>query len=183
MLPCIMAIENEEERQTMDQLYRQNYKLMLYIAKGILKDQSKAEDAVSQTFVKIIEKFQKFSFEDCNKTKGLVVILVKHICYNMLREESHHSQVSLDEENFQADSFDLPCDHLLTEETYRALQAELNRLDEKFRIVLELKYVYDYSHEEIAQLLDISPGNARVRLHRAKAALAKAMNERGFHGE
>ncbi|MCI1965986.1 MAG: sigma-70 family RNA polymerase sigma factor [Oscillospiraceae bacterium] len=183
MLPCIMAIENEKERQTMEQLYQKNYKLMIYIAKGILKDQSKAEDAVSQAFIKIIEKFQKFSFENCNKSKALVVILVKHICYNMLRQESCHPEVLLEEAEFQGDWFDMPCEHLLTEETYQTLLTELERMGENFRIVLELKYVYNYSHQEIARLLDISPENARVRLHRAKTALVKALNERGIHGE
>lgn len=183
MLPCILAIQNENERQTMEELYRRNYKLMMYIAKGILKDQNKAEDAVSQAFLKIIEKFQKFSFENCNKSRGLVVILVRQICYNILRDESRHSEVSLEEEKFQADFFEMPCEHLLTEETYDALLSELDHLNKNFRVVLQLKYVYNFSHEEIARFLDISPENARVRVHRAKAALAKALNERGIHGE
>lgn len=66
-----MVIQNEEDRSTIENLYHNYHRLMMYIAREILKDQEKAEDAVSQTFIKIIDNLQKFSFEDCNKTKGL----------------------------------------------------------------------------------------------------------------
>lgn len=61
MLLCIMTIQNDNDRSIVERLYRENYRWMLYIAKQILKDQNKAEDAVSQTFLKIIDKLQKFS--------------------------------------------------------------------------------------------------------------------------
>ena len=84
MLLYIMAIQNDNDRNTVERLYRENYRWMLYIAKQILKDQNKAEDAVSQTFVKIIDKLQKFSFENCNKTRGLIGILVKDILFQSM---------------------------------------------------------------------------------------------------
>lgn len=92
-----MVIQNEEDRSTIENLYHNYHRLMMYIAREILKDQEKAEDAVSQTFIKIIDNLQKFSFEDCNKTKGLIGILVRNICYDMLRSENRWSLVSLDE--------------------------------------------------------------------------------------
>ena len=52
---------------------------MLYIANGILKDPFQAEDAVLQTFIKIIDKLQYFSFENCNKTRALLSILMKDL--------------------------------------------------------------------------------------------------------
>lgn len=156
MLLCIMAIQNDNDRRLVEQLYLQNYKLMMYIAKTILQDQDKAEDAVSQVFVKIIDKLQKFSFEDCNKTRGLIGILVKDTCYDMLRAEKHQSPISLDECDLSDPLEDLPDDILISEESYQILLNALDDLSEKTGSVLKLKYVYEYSNQQISELLNIS---------------------------
>lgn len=177
MLLCVMAIQSDGDRRTVEQLYRENSRWMLYLAKKILSDQDKAEDAVSQTFVKIIGKLQKFSFADRNKTRGLIGILVKDICYDMLKAEKYRNAVPLDERDTPAGADDLPFDHLLSEENYRLLLNALDGLSKKSGGVLKLKYVYDYSNQEIAEFLNISQENVRVRLHRAKTALLKALEE------
>jgi RNA polymerase sigma-70 factor (ECF subfamily) len=177
MLLCITAIQNDSDRNTVERLYCENYRWMLYVAKEILEDQDKAEDAVSQVFLKIIDKLQKFKLEDCNKTRGLIGILLKDICYDMLRAEKRRDFISLDEEDFPEDFEDFSQDHLLSEENCRALRDALPHLSEKENNVLKLKYIYGYSDKEIGQLLAISPENVRVRIHRAKAALLRVLKE------
>lgn len=183
MLFFITAIQNEDERRFVEQLYHQNYKLMMYIAQQILKDHDKAEDAVSQAFIKIIDKFEKFSFENCNKTRGLIGILVKDICYDMLKSEKHRDFISLEECDLPDNSDDIPFEALLSKDNYQALQDALTRLSEKSGSVLKLKYVYGYSDLEIAEFLNITHENVRVRLHRAKAALWKALKEGNIFDE
>jgi RNA polymerase sigma-70 factor (ECF subfamily) len=55
------------------------------------------------------------------------------------------------------------------QETARAVYAILDRLAERDRQVLILFELEDLSGEEVGQLLSISPANARLRLHRARA--------------
>ncbi|WP_243112577.1 MULTISPECIES: RNA polymerase sigma factor [Acutalibacteraceae] len=178
-----MTIQNETDRDAVERLYRQNYKTMMYIAIGILKDQSKAEDAVSQAFLRIIDKLQKFSFEDCNKTRGLIGILVKDICYDMLRADARQRPVDLEEFDLPSGSEDFPYESLLSAENYKTLVEALSGLNEKSSHILKLKYVYEYSDDEIARLLNISKENVRVRVHRAKTALLRALKEGGNRHE
>lgn len=96
-----------------------------------LKDQNKVEDAVSQAFAKIFDKLQKFSFEDCNKIKGLIGILVKDICYDMIKAEKYQGFIPLDECNLSDNSDDLPYDNLISEENYRTMMDALAGLSEK----------------------------------------------------
>ena len=49
------------------------------------------------------------------------------------------------------------------------VDAVLNKLEEKERTILELRYIGELTFSEIAQILDISVVNARVRTHRAIA--------------
>ena len=46
-----------------------------------------------------------------------------------------------------------------------------NKLTKKHRIVILLYYIKGYTQEEIAKLLNISPGTVRSRLYRARQAL------------
>ncbi len=51
------------------------------------------------------------------------------------------------------------------------LRAALAQLSEPLRVVVVLKDVYDWSHPEIAEHLDISVTAAKVRLHRGRKQL------------
>jgi len=51
------------------------------------------------------------------------------------------------------------------------LENALQALDEPHRVILVLKEIEGYSHQEIADLLGLSVGAARVRLHRARRRL------------
>ena len=53
------------------------------------------------------------------------------------------------------------------------LRAALDRLPEAQRQVVVMKDVYGWSHAEIAEAMDISVTAAKVRLHRARARLAR----------
>lgn len=57
------------------------------------------------------------------------------------------------------------------------LRSALDRLPEPQRQVVVLKDVYGWSHAEIAESMNISVTAAKVRLHRARARLAKDLEE------
>jgi RNA polymerase sigma-70 factor, ECF subfamily len=57
------------------------------------------------------------------------------------------------------------------------LRSALDRLPEGQRQVVVMKDVYGWSHGEIAEAMDISVTAAKVRLHRARARLARDLEE------
>ncbi|HEX3027639.1 MAG TPA: sigma-70 family RNA polymerase sigma factor [Clostridia bacterium] len=184
MLICIQTIQNDSERSLVEDIYRSHIGTMIYIAQGILKDRYRAEDAVSQAFLKIIDNLQKITWYDCNKTRGFVVIIVRNICLNMIKDEKHEKILPLElcgdvAENAQ----DEPLNFLINEETYNFILSCLSELCDSHKDILRLKLIYEYTDEEIADILDISQENARVRLHRAKKALIAQMQKRGGNYE
>ncbi len=62
-----------------------------------------------------------------------------------------------------------PEDALLGAEIHRAVTVALRRLPERQRAVMELRDVHGYEPEEVCELLELTPGNQRVLLHRARA--------------
>jgi RNA polymerase sigma-70 factor (ECF subfamily) len=60
-------------------------------------------------------------------------------------------------------------------ETRRMLAAAVADLPERQRVVVVLRDVEGYPAEEVCQILDITPANQRVLLHRARAAVRAAL--------
>ena len=53
------------------------------------------------------------------------------------------------------------------------LSKAFSSIPESYRIVLQLRDIEGYDTTEVAELLDISESNVKVRLHRARSALKK----------
>ena len=59
----------------------------------------------------------------------------------------------------------------------------ISQLDKKYADVLTLKFYYQYSDSEIAGLVQTSPENVRVRLHRGKRKLTALLKgDERFNG-
>jgi RNA polymerase sigma-70 factor (ECF subfamily) len=71
---------------------------------------------------------------------------------------------------------DAPEPAMLAAEARRALCDALLKLPERQRNVVTLRDVHGFTNEEICELLDLSPVNQRVLLHRARAALRDALD-------
>ena len=56
-----------------------------------------------------------------------------------------------------------------------AISEAISRLPESYRVVLQLRDVEGYSTAEVADALEISVSNVKVRLHRARAAMKKLL--------
>lgn len=62
---------------------------------------------------------------------------------------------------------------------HASLRAALNRLPDQQREILTLVFFHQLSGPEIAQMLNISEGTVKSRLHRAKEALRRIMQSEG----
>ena len=51
-------------------------------------------------------------------------------------------------------------------------------IDEKYKTVLELKYIIGFTDNEIAELLGITKKNVQIRLYRAKNLLRSKLGEK-----
>ena len=68
-----------------------------------------------------------------------------------------------------------PENHALTGEARRVIETALAGLPSRYRVVITLRDVEGYGADEVCSLLDISPGNQRVLLHRARAEIRRRL--------
>jgi RNA polymerase sigma-70 factor, ECF subfamily len=65
----------------------------------------------------------------------------------------------------------------LDDEAMARIRAEIDRLPEVQRMVITLRDVQGLSSDEVCDLLDLTPGNQRVILHRARAKVRAALED------
>lgn len=171
-----MTIENDYSRDKLEQLYCKYHKLVYHIAYNILKDPHLAQDVVQSVFIKLIDNLDKIDQIDCNKTKAFIVIISRNLSINLYRKRNRQNDMGLENlEEFLPDNSQSIDEKIISNEVLDRISCKIKKLHEPYADILTLKYYYQYSDKEIAQLLDITHENVRTRLHRARQSLIKLL--------
>ncbi len=191
MLQIILAINNENDRRFVEDIYIKYRKKIYCVAFNILKKEDMAEECVHDVINIVINNLDRFKLSDKNHFINLLVKCTRNAAINIYnREKKRRSfEVSMyinlnshdfDEEETEieiaddAENFD---DILITEENKKRLSELISELDVIYQDVLYLRYQMWMSNSEIAKLLGVSENVVKVRLHRAKAILLKTRRD------
>ena len=177
MLSLYLSMIDDESSQTkFEQLYMLHRHTMIYEANRILHDQMLAEDAVHDAFLRLMKHLENISDPECHKTRAFVVIVVRNIALDYCRRKQRQAELHVGSAAFTKAE-----NTLNPEETYeqKEMREDISRIMEQmhpsYAEILALKYTFEYSDQEIAQLLGITHENARTRLHRAKQQLKQKL--------
>ena len=179
------VVTNAETPQTVslideEQLVRENIGWMLVLAQHILGDRTNAEDAVQEAFISAFGGLP--NFEGRSSLKTWMHRITVNAALMKLRQLKRLIEQSIDEHLPDFDQYDcrieapwpnLVCaeDVLENKQLRRLVSEKVAILPEAYRIVLYLRDIEGYDTNEVAEFLGISASNAKVRLHRARAAL------------
>ena len=166
-------MRSEDDKNKMISLFNEYYYLMLHIAMEILKNRALAEDAVSTSIEKIIKNISNIEDVSCYKTKAYIAIIVKNTAIDILRKTTRdHSPVG-DLENLPdiIDTDPFMPENFINMEGYKSLVEVIKTLPDTLKDVTILSLVHEYSHKEIAEMLDLSYDVVKMRLSRAKKTI------------
>jgi len=179
----IEAINSGQKNLFFDLVKR--YQQRLYnFGLRMCRDKSDAEDLVQETFLNVFRYLKKFRYE--TKFKNWLYRIAGSVCIKKRRKSKFAPERELSLEEFipqegapdQTELPDwaaMPIDKLLNEELSETIQSAIQSLPEKYRLVIVLRDIEDFSTEETAQILKISPANVKVRLHRARLFLKEKL--------
>ncbi len=167
-----------------ERFVRQHAGWMLALARRMVRNSAEAEDAVQNAFTNIFKSLSRFDERSSVKT-WMHRIVVNEALMAMrkthrLREEPIDELLPVFDENgcrIEADwaTFQTPEAVLQQSQASAKITELINALPENYRIVLMLRDIEELSTEEVAEMLDLSQANVKVRLHRARAALKKLL--------
>lgn len=158
-------------------LYRRHAGDLLRFARTLTGDASLAEDAVAETFARVLDGPP---LPAGAAARPWLFGVTRHVCLDLQRERSRR-RASTGERDapFQPEAEAPGPDSAVTARAaLAATLADLDALPEDARAALILRAQEGLSYEEIAVALSTTPGAAKVRVHRARAALTRARAER-----
>ncbi len=173
MLIYLAMLETEKDRRHFADIYEQYRNLMMHVAVTLLKDRHKAEDAVHEAFTRAISHWEKFCDLDGHKTRGLLVIIVRHICIDIIRKRQQERIESFEE----ASENSLP---RVESDDYQRILELMRELNDEQASILHLKYVYGYDYAEIGEILHMSNDAVRKRVQRARNELKSKLAKEGI---
>lgn len=131
---------------------------------NVLRDKSLAEDVHQQTWLKAITNIHSFTPRGVRFSAWLFAI-ARNECRREWRSRTHEPIDALHDNAVQSAT--------PNHEEKLLIEHILNKLSEKDKEVLQLRYIADLSFYEVARVLNISTLAARVRVHRALARARK----------
>ena len=170
----------------LEQFYTK-YKQSFYcIAYGVTNDEFLAEDAVSETFEKIIEDYEIFSTREEKKMFYYCLIIVRNTAIDIINRNKKHAKNSMLYMESKEYEKDILCgldDEIIKKETVEGIKAQILKLNKIYCDVLILKAVYELSYKEIAKKFNVSESLIRKRYERGKRLLLENLKKEGIDCE
>jgi len=160
-----------------DTLFRR-YQLPLYVyVFELVHDDQASLDIVQETFINAARHIG--SLRQDERFGGWLFGIAHQKCVQRWRERTRE-QAALEEAGAAEPEFESGPDELLIRrEQEEAFMRLLNQLPPRQRSVLLLHFLEDFSVEQIAGITGAAPGTVKSRLHYARKALRKLLEEEG----
>jgi RNA polymerase sigma-70 factor (ECF subfamily) len=160
-------------------------KILRYLAR--LVDENEAEDLTQETFVKVNLALENFRGE--SKLSTWIYRIATNTALDRLRSPSFQQAAQklsadlieidespLDDRNaWTGEKTPLVEPQIYRKEMGACIQDFIGKLPESYRTVLVLGEMESLSNNEIAEILGLSLGTVKIRLHRARAKLRQEL--------
>jgi len=160
----LLAGCHKEDAQSQRILYDCFKARLMGLCRRYTKNREEAKDVLQESFIKIFKRIQQVT--DAEKLESWMKSVVVNTAIDQFRKKKivHTAQIddTLDKEVRGYAETNVP-DEILV--------ALVSQLPDGCRLVFNLFVVEEYSHAEIATLLDISEGTSRSQLNYAKTVL------------
>jgi RNA polymerase sigma-70 factor (ECF subfamily) len=145
----------------------------------MLGERTEAEDATQEAFLRAYLNLSRY---DQNRSfKTWVLTIASNHCIDRIRKRRMQF-TSIDEPTpatLALSSDDpLPEQVTLSNERSQEVQELLDELQSDYRAAVVLRYWYDYSYAEIAEIMDTTESAIKSRLFRARQMLAEKISRR-----
>ena len=165
----LMDLIAQKDSKAFSELYSRYSGMMVnYFFRMLWKDREKAEDFMHDIFQKLIEKPEYYD-RNKRKFKTWFFSVANNMCKNEYKKQEIRSNTSngLDE-NYNVSSTDEAVDKMFDNKMFKErLLREIDKLDEKHKEVFVLKYIDEFSNQEIADALEINLGTVKSRIFNA----------------
>ena len=153
----------KNDAKAQSQIYKLYASKLFSLSLKYSRNRAEAEDNLQDAFVTIFKKIDQY------KNKGSLEGWMKRVtintalqCYRSVGVFDIVSEEQIEDVSIEIDDDDIGINYLLQ---------IIQELPDRYRLVFNLYALDDYSHKEIAEMLDISIGTSKSNLARARMIL------------
>jgi RNA polymerase sigma-70 factor (ECF subfamily) len=151
-------------------IYHNHYERVRKFIFALVRDEWVADDLIQETFIKVQKNLTQLREE--SKLSSWIFRIAINLCKDHFRKMSQSSKsesaLTKKEEILKEPLF---LKKLEQHQMGECVQDKIRLLPESYQTVLVLFDLMEFSHQEIAEILEISVENVKVRLHRARKKL------------
>ncbi len=168
-----------QERRAQEELFRLFYGKMLGVCMRYARDRDSAEEMLQEGFIKVFDKLE--GFDDKGSFEGWMRRIIANTAIDQIRKSKKDPMLTDNDEDFKLGSED----RIVEQEEADALEIRaemameaIQQLSPAYRAVFNLYVMEEYTHKEIAEILNISEGTSKSNLAKAKMNLQKILKEK-----
>jgi RNA polymerase sigma-70 factor (ECF subfamily) len=161
-----------------------NNRRLYRIARGILRNDSEAEDVVQETWVRAFTHLESFR-GDSSLATWLTRIAMNEALGRLRRQRPSVELNALPPGALEAQIIQFPLaasedpeKTMAQREIQHVVEHAIDDLPEAFRIVFITRVIEGMNVEETAELLDLKPETVKTRLHRARTMLRENVEKK-----
>jgi RNA polymerase sigma-70 factor (ECF subfamily) len=161
------------------------YQIPVYnLAYRMLSNRGEAEEAAQEVFIRAYTKLD--TYDPRRKFSTWILSITSNYCIDLIRKR-RALLLSIDHPlpphpALMSDRADGPEAQTVAGETEDFVQALLDELPEDYRQTVVLRYWYELSYQEIAEIMDTTVSAIKSRLFRARRQMAEAGMAQGISG-
>ena len=159
-------------------ILQSNNRRLYRIARGILRNDSEAEDVVQETYVRAFTHLENFR-GDSSLATWLARIAMNEALGRLRRQRPGVEWTSLPPGTLEAQIIQFPLSatsvdpekSMAQREIQHVVEHAIDELPDAFRIVFITRVIEGMNVEETAEILGLKPETVKTRLHRARTIL------------
>ncbi len=154
----------------MDELYKQNVKIVYHFLLSKCHNELLAEDLTQETFLQAYKSIERYNGK-CKVSVWLCQI-AKHLWYQYLQKNKHEIVQEIPNDQL-ATTNEVTIKQVLDRLELKDVLKEMQKLPAQMREVMYLRITGDLSFKDIGEIMGRSENWARVNFYRGKEILLK----------
>ena len=172
----LSLIDNEDDRISFQKIYLAYSDEIFRRILPMMHNQTDAQDVMQETWIAVLKHLSVLRGKDEACVKAYVMKIARNKAISMLRKKKAENKFTCDEDCAEiADESDFFT--MFESQSIENIAKCIDKLDEKYSDVLKLRYLYEHSLKEIAQLMNVSVNVVSIRLKRGKAMLMNILKQ------
>jgi RNA polymerase sigma-70 factor (ECF subfamily) len=155
------------------EVYKRYYKAMYNTSLRIVRDTAEAEDIMQESFLTAFTKLDKLK-DNASFGAWLKRIVINNSIGQYQKDQKIHS-TGLDDVIYKISETPADTEVNTSIISTNQIKAAINELKESYAVGLTLHLIEGYDYDEISEILNISNGNCRTLISRAKTQLRQKL--------